>query len=207
MYTPAHFAPPDGDALYQAIERYSFGTLVSCSDGGMTASHLPLMLERSTASDGTRSVPATLLGHMARANPQWREAASQQVLAIFSGPHAYISPRWYEDEKVVPTWNYVAVHVYGKLQLIDDPREAQMLLRRTVAHYEASLPEPWTLNEPPEFVERLTAQIVAFRIPIERLEGKWKLNQNHSAERRAKVVAALQQQDDDNSRQIAQLMR
>jgi transcriptional regulator len=213
MYTPAHFAPPSNEALYQAIEQYSFATLVSSSASGMTASHLPLLVERTKAADGTPThcvgapVPATLLGHMARANPQWREAAGQQVLAIFSGPHAYISPRWYEAEKVVPTWNYVAVHAYGPLQLIEDPLQAEVLLRRTVAHYEASLPQPWTLDEPPEFVERLTAQIVAFRIPIHRLEGKWKLNQNHPAERRAKVVAALQQHEDDNSREIARLMQ
>ena len=207
MYTPAHFAPHRNEDLFNAIERYSFATLVSSAVGGMTASHLPLLLDRTAEGDGTRSVPAALLGHMARANPQWREAAGQQVMAIFSGPHAYISPRWYETEKVVPTWNYVAVHAFGELQLIEDPAEAEALLRRTVTYYEASLPRPWTLDEPPEFVQRLTAQIVAFRIPIERLEGKWKLNQNHSVERRVKVVAALLQQDDDNSREIARLMK
>jgi transcriptional regulator len=206
MYVPAHFAPPDLDAVYAAIERYSFATLVSAA-GGLVASHLPLLLERPQKCDGTRSVPATLLGHMARANSQWREAAGQPVLAIFAGPHAYVSPQWYEAEKVVPTWNYVAVHAYGRLELIQDPAAAEALLRRTVAHYEASQPRPWTLDEPPEFVERLTAQIVAFRIPIERLEGKWKLNQNHPEERRANVIAALENQGDENSREIARLMK
>ncbi len=205
MYTPAYFAPPGNEALFAAIERYSFATLISSTVGGMTASHLPLLLDRPIANDCP--MPATLLGHMARANSQWREAAGQQVLAIFSGPHAYVSPRWYEAEKVVPTWNYVAVHAYGRLELIEDPHTAQSLLRRTVVHYESSLPQPWTLDEPAEFVERLTAQIVAFRIPIERIEGKWKLNQNHPAERRAKIVNALQQFPDDNSREIARLMR
>src|SRR5262245_30309725 len=207
MYIPAHFAAPDDTALYDAIERYSFATLVSPSANGMIASHLPLLCERPSSTDGTRSVTATLLGHMARANSQWREAAGQQVLAIFSGPHAYISPQWYEAEKVVPTWNYIAVHVYGLLELIEDRTQVELLLRRTVALYESGRPQPWTLDEPAEFVERMAAQIVAFRIPIERLEGKWKLNQNHPAERRAKVVAALEGLGDENSREIARLMR
>jgi len=213
MYIPAHFAAPDEEALYAAIERFSFATLVSPSAKGMVASHLPLLLDRRIPNDGTPTrsagapVPATLLGHTARANSQWREAAGQEVLAIFAGPHAYISPQWYEADKVVPTWNYVAVHAYGRLELIDDPTEAEALLRRTVAFYESSRPQPWALNEPREFVERLTSQIVAFRIPIARLEGKWKLNQNHPAERRQKVIAALEQQGDENSREIASLMK
>lgn len=202
MYIPAHFAAPDRESLYAAIERYSFATLISPSSEGMAASHLPLLLDRPVA-DG----PATLVGHMARANTQWQDAAGQEVLAIFAGPHAYISPQWYEAEKVVPTWNYVAVHAYGRLELIEDAAAAEALLRRTVDHYEAARPTPWKLDDPAEFVERLTAQIVAFRIPIARLEGKWKLNQNHPAERRQKVVDALEHQGDENSREIAQLMK
>jgi transcriptional regulator len=201
MYVPAHFAEPDLSRLHDAMERFSFATLVSLSAGDPFASHLPLLLDRDGGPSGT------LIGHMARSNPQWREAASQQVLAIFSGPHAYISPTWYEAEKVVPTWNYVAVHAYGRLELIEDAAVAEAVLRRTIETYEASQPSPWRLDESPEFVSRLTQQIVAFRIPIERIEGKWKLNQNHSSERRAKVVAALESQADENSHQIARLMR
>jgi len=207
MYIPAHFAAPDQESLYAAVERYSFATLVSLRpSGGITASHLPLLLERPR-TDGIQSLPAALVGHMARANPQWRDAAGQEVLAIFSGPHAYISPTWYESKQVVPTWNYVAVHACGQLELVEDATAAEAILRRTVALYEAGQPRPWTLDEPAEFVERLTAQIVAFRIPIARIEGKWKLNQNHPADRRAKVIAALEQQGDENSREIARLMQ
>ena len=129
------------------------------------------------------------------------------MLAIFSGPHAYISPTWYEAGKTVPTWNYVAVHVYGHLELIEDLAEAEAVLRRTIETYEASQPSPWKLEESPEFVTRLTQQIVAFRVPIERIEGKWKLNQNQPQERRAKVVAVLDSRSDENSREIARLMR
>jgi transcriptional regulator len=201
MYVPASFAPPDAASLFDAIQRYSFALLVSGSGDDLTASHLPLLLDRTSGEHGT------LLGHMARANSQWRGAAGQPVLAIFSGPHAYISPTWYEAAQVVPTWNYVAVHAYGRLELIEDAAQSEQILRRTVATYEAGMQTPWQLNESPEWTLRLVAQIVAFRIPIDRLEGKWKLNQNHPAERRAKVVAALERQGDESGREIVRLMR
>jgi transcriptional regulator len=201
MYIPAHFSVTDQAALHDAIERYSFATLVSHANGQMEASHLPLLLDRADGAHGT------LVGHMARANRQWERAAGQEVLVIFTGPHAYISPQWYEAQRVVPTWNYVAVHAYGPLELVEDAAAVEALLRRTIETFEAPLPKPWTLNEDPTFVGRMIEQIVAFRIPIHRLEGKWKLNQNHPPERRAKVAAVLEQQSDDNSRAIAALMR
>src|SRR5262245_35101125 len=140
MYVPAHFAEPDLIKLHEAIECYSFATLVSQSGGEPFASHLPLLLDRDRGSCGM------LIGHMARANPQWQDAAGQRVLAVFSGPHAYISPTWYEAEKVVPTWNYVAVHAYGRLELIEDGGEAEGVLRRTIGTYEASQRSPWQLD-------------------------------------------------------------
>jgi transcriptional regulator len=201
MYIPAYFAQRDLAALHEAIERYSFATLVSGTGGEMTASHLPLLLDRTGGASGT------LLGHMARANSQWREADSKEVLAIFSGPHAYISPTWYESTQVVPTWNYVAVHAYGRLELIEGHAEVESLLMRMVTVYEAGQPQPWRLNEPAEFVERMLKQIVAFRIPITRLEGKWKLNQNRPAEQRQRVINVLSQRPDEDSQAIAHLMR
>src|SRR5262245_22133343 len=200
MYIPAHFAQRDLAALHQAIERYSFATLVSSAGGELTASHLPLLLDRSVGSHGT------LLGHVARANSQWREAAGQEVLAIFTGPHAYISPTWYESTQVVPTWNYVAVHVYGRLELMEDRTEVESLLARMVALYEIGQPQPWRLNEPADFLERMLKQIIAFRITITRVEGKWKLSQNRPAEQRQRVVNVLSQRPDENSQAIAQLM-
>lgn len=201
MYVPGHFQPPSEEELYLAMERYSFATLVSGSGSDLMASHLPLLVEREAGPRGM------IVGHMARANPQWQAAAGTTVIAVFSGPHAYISPTWYEAERVVPTWNYVAVHAYGPLELIEDPAKAEALLGRTIDVYESAFPRPWQLNEPPEFTSRLVDQIVAFRIPIDRLEGKWKLNQNHPAERRQKVIAALEQQGDENSTAIAALMK
>src|SRR5436190_4592061 len=185
MYIPTHFAEHDLATLHDAIERYSFATLVSHAAGQMLASHLPLLLDRGSGASGT------LVGHMARANLQWRDAAGQEVLAIFSGPHAYISPQWYEAKEVVPTWNYVAVHAYGCFELMNDEAELEALLARMVQTYEASQPRPWTFEEPVEFVQRMLRQIVGFRIPISRLEGKWKLNQNRPEGQREKVVAKL----------------
>ena len=200
MYIPAHFAERDLEKLHEAIERYSFATLVSSAAGELIASHLPLLLNRTSGPHGT------LVGHMARANPQWRDAAGQQVLALFSGPHAYISPTWYQATQVVPTWNYVAVHAFGRLELMEEAAEVEALLKRMVDIYEADQSEPWTLVEPGEFVARMLKQIVAFRIPIDRLEGKWKLNQNRPAEQRERVIEVLAQRNDENSQAIARLM-
>jgi transcriptional regulator len=201
VYIPPHFAATDHSVLHEAIERYSFALLVSGADEELVASHLPLLLDRDCGPHGT------LVGHMARANGQWRSAAGQPVLAVFSGPHAYVSPTWYDAERVVPTWNYVAVHAYGRLELIEEREATQDLLRRMVDVYEATLPQSWRLaDQPAEFIAGLARQIVAFRVPIERLEGKWKLNQNHPAERRERVIAALTKQGGD-AMEIAELMR
>ncbi len=202
MYIPPPFAVEDRDKLFQAIDDYSFALLVSGSGDSLVGSHLPLLLDRTSGEHGT------LVGHMARANLQWQTAAGQPVLAVFSGPHAYISPTWYSAPRTVPTWNYVAVHAYGALELIEDEPTVLALLHRTVERYEASQPQPWKLaDQPADFIAGLANQIVAFRIPIERLEGKWKLNQNHLAERRERVVAALEQQEGENALAIASLMR
>lgn len=165
------------------------------------ASHLPIMIEKATGSHGC------LIGHMARANPQWQQASGQRVLTIFSGPHAYISPTWYEAEQVVPTWNYAAVHVYGNFQLIEDPADLLKIAQATVAAYEKGLPTPWSFDGSSKFVERMLTQIVGFRIQIEKIEGKWKLNQNHSVERRKKVIQALRTQDGENPQAVATLMQ
>jgi transcriptional regulator len=201
MYVPSHFAVSDRGTLHRFIERHSFGVLVSQVDGLPFASHLPLLLDRDHGPNGL------IVGHMARANPHWRELAGQQVLAVFSGPHAYISPTWYEAEHVVPTWNYAAVHATGRAEVIEDRDTLLEIVARSVAVYEAGMPRPWQLDRDSPVVDRLLAQIVGFRIPIDRLEGKWKLNQNHPNERREKVIAALDRQGDPDGRAVAELMR
>ena len=201
MYNPAHFRQSDLAILHDFIQQNSFGLLVSQAGGEPLASHLPFLLDRQAAPSGL------LIGHMAKANPQWHQATEQTVLVVFSGPHAYISPTWHEAENVVPTWNYVAVHVYGKLRLVEQRNAVISIVRQYVEFYERALPQPWSLKGPDGFVDQLAAQIVGFTIQIERIEGKWKLSQNHLQERQEKVVAALRNRPDENSRAIADLMQ
>ena len=192
---------PDLNTLHSFIERFGFGTLVSQVGQQPFATHLPFLLDRESGPKGT------LIGHTARANPQCHEAHDQSVLAIFSGPHAYISPTWYESQEVVPTWNYVAVHAYGKIQKIDAISELGELVQKMTAYYERTMPEPWTFDVDSTFAQRMLSQIVGFRIEIESLEGKWKLNQNHPVERQEKVIHALKQRTDENSQDVSTLMR
>ena len=200
MYVPSHFQESDLKALHDFIQRNSFGLLVSQVNGLPFATHLPFLLERESGSFGT------LIGHTARANPQCAAAKDQTVLAIFSGPHSYISPTWYEAENVVPTWNYVAVHAIGKLEIVDDQASLSKIVRTITDFYEKTMPKPWSFNETTTFAERLLTQIVGFRIVIQELEGKWKLSQNHPVERQEKVIEALRNQGDENSLTISGMM-
>jgi transcriptional regulator len=139
-------------------------------------------------------------------NPDWHDLDGTEVLAIFSGPHAYISPTWYESENVVPTWNYVAVHAYGKCRLVDDDDGLTRILTAAVATFERSMPAPWSIDTTGEFFHRFVGAVVGFRIEIHGLQGKWKLNQNHSAERREKVMRTLEKSASEDAREIARLM-
>jgi len=198
MYVPTHFAEHDPAKLHAFIEQHSFATLVSYTEGQPVASHLPLLLDESRQR---------LIGHMARANDQWQTAAEHRVLAIFHGPHAYISPTWYQAANVVPTWNYVAVHVTGTLHLVEDRDRLRDIVERLVTVYEQHQPQPWTIaSQDSTFIDRMLNAIVGFEIAIERIEGKWKLNQNHPPERREKVVRALQQSGTPDAVNIALLM-
>ena len=202
MYIPPTFVETDQDTLHGFIEQHSFALLVSQDGTEPLASHLPFLLDRGSGFCGR------LIGHMARANSQWRSAAGQKVLVIFAGPHAYISSRWYEADSVVPTWNYTAVHAYGTLRLVEDPSAVRDIVARMVTHYEGSRPSPWDLDtQPEEFVERMLSAIVGFEIDIERLEGKWKLSQNQPLERQEKVVRALRQSDNPDALAVADLMQ
>jgi transcriptional regulator len=201
MYVPATFAEADRTRLHDFIEQNSFGLLVSEVDGLPFATHLPFLLERAAGPHGT------LVCHVARANPQWQQTAGQTALAIFSGPHAYVSPTWYEAENVVPTWNYTAVHAYGKVEVIEDNGKLLDIVQKMVRLYELPMPRPWSFNPSSTYAERMLAQIVGFRIEIDKIEGKWKLNQNHPIERRRKVVQALQERGGENAQAIADMMR
>jgi transcriptional regulator len=199
MYIPASFQVTDSAEIHAFMRKHSFAMLVTQGEGGMTATHLPLLLDADAGPHGT------LLGHMARANPQWRDVAGE-ALAIFPGPHAYVSPAWYESPGTVPTWNYVAVHAYGAVQLVEDRDSLHDILTRTVSVYERRMPEPWSYDVADPDIDTMLKAIVGFRIEISRLEGKAKLNQNHPEERRRKVIRALEAQADEDSQAIARLM-
>ena len=201
MYIPSSFAETDLGTLHEFIERHSFATLITAGEDGTVASHLPLLLNRGSGPQGK------LIGHMARANTHWKGADASEAFVIFHGPHAYISPRWYEDQNVVPTWNYVAVHVYGTLRIVSDRSLLLRTLRDTVFKYESHRAAPWSIDEPEsQFLDKLLDSIVGFEIEIDRMEGKWKLSQNHTSERRSRVVDALRARGDEQSVAIADLM-
>ena len=191
MYVPSQFKEERVPVLHEAIKRIGFGTLVTLGADGMTASHVPMLVAAEPGPFGM------LLGHLARANPQWRTAlADQEALAIFAGPHTYITPSWYETKrqtgKVVPTWNYVAIHAYGRLRFIDDPERARANVTGLTKRHEANRAQPWAVTDAPrDFIEAMLKAIVAFELTITRLEGKWKMSQNRPADDRAGVVAGL----------------
>jgi transcriptional regulator len=201
MYLPAHFNQPDLPTLHAFMKRYSFAVLCSVDESGTPfASHLPLLFDPDAGSHGS------LIGHVAKANPQWKHADGHSVLAVFSGPHAFVSPAWYEAENVVPTWNYLAVHATGTFRAVHEPEELLRIVADLVDVYESGRPQPWRLDPSSEYTQRMLKGIVGFRIEITRLEGKWKLNQNHPPERRAKVIRALREQGGPDALAIADWM-
>ncbi len=200
MYRPASFSVDETATLHDFIRAHGFATLVTRGAGGLVANHLPMLIDDADGPAGS------LVGHMARANPQWRDIEGE-ALAVFSGPHSYISPTWYEASGTVPTWNYVAVHAYGTLRIVHEPEALLEILRRSVQAYEGSRATPWTFDESDLPLDKLLPSIVGFRLEIARLEGKWKLSQNHPEERRRRVIAALERQPDDDSQAIAALMK
>lgn len=186
MFNPSPFRMEKRDELLALMRANSFAALITTdANGASFATHLPFMLEAHAEEAGT------LRAHMARANPQWRHfRAGQEVLIVFQGPHAYISPSWYETQPAVPTWNYAAVHAYGTPRLLE-ATELKTLLYATVALYEDGGEADWKFEMGPEFVEQMMRGIVGFEIPISRIEGKLKMSQNRSETDRRQVIAAL----------------
>jgi transcriptional regulator len=189
MYVPAAFKVEDRSVLYDFLERFSFATLITTVESVPFASHLPLLLDRD------RHV---LLGHLARANPHWRSFdGTHEGLALFAGPHAYVSPSWYAVTPAVPTWNYAAVHVYGAPQRFDDPDQLRGLLARLVKRHEAGNAQPWQYDLPEDYRQRMERAVVGIEVPITRIEGKFKLGQNRSVEDRRGMLARLKAGDAD----------
>jgi transcriptional regulator len=198
LYIPQHFRVEDSGELCAFIERHAFGTMVTSSAGELFVSHVPFVVDRAPAG-GIR-----LLGHVARANEHWRglETAGQ-ALAIFQGPHAYISPGWYAQHPSVPTWNYATVHASGRARLLDEAALHELLLRLS-STYESAREKPWRMSElPAAYVDSMLKMIVGFEIEVERMDGKFKLSQNRPAEV-PRVIEALEREGEAD---LAALMR
>ncbi|MGZ8993917.1 MAG: FMN-binding negative transcriptional regulator [Burkholderiaceae bacterium] len=207
MYVPSHFAESRVDVLHDLIRTHPFGALVVLASDGIDANHIPFELDAEPAPFGT------LRGHVARANPVWRNFSTQvDALVLFQGAHAYVSPAWYatkkEHGKVVPTWNYAVVHAHGPLHVIDDRAWLRQFVGALTDRHEATRSDPWKVTDAPaDFIDTMVAAIVGIEIPIAKLTGKWKVSQNRPEKDRAGVSEGLMQARSDAAISMAQLVR
>ena len=199
MYIPPHFREDDLSRLDWLARHDAFGTLISSLDGAPFATHLPVLYQRTQGE-------VVLKGHWAKPNPQWRAIEGQQVLFIFHGPHAYISPQWYvEPERYVPTWDYATAHVYGGIRLIQDPEKMVEIVDALADQYERGTQNPWRLSD--SSGRDLLRGIVGFELLAERIELKFKLNQNHIRGNIGGAIAGLSASNAPDSLSIAGLMQ
>ncbi|MEO5829295.1 MAG: FMN-binding negative transcriptional regulator [Rhodanobacter sp.] len=199
MYTPKHFEETRAEVLHGLIRAYPFATVVANTANGFAANHLPFEL-----------VDGVLHGHVARGN-ELVLMDGAEVLLVFRGPDGYISPNWYpskhETGREVPTWNYAVLHVHGRLRVIDDATWLRALLERLTDRHEADQPQPWKVTDAPEdHIEKSLHAVVGLEVVIERIDGKFKLSQNHPERNRAGVIAGLRQRDGDGDVELAALM-
>ena len=201
VYLPPAFTEIREDILLAHIERHDFGLLVTQGDAGLIASQIPFLIAR-------RGGKLYLEGHIALANPQGADLdGAAEALAIFAGPHAYISPSWYQAGPAVPTWNYATVHAYGAARRVADPDWLRDLVDRLSRRHEAREAVPWRMAALPEpYVAAMLNGIVGVELAVSRLEGKFKLSQNRPAADRPRIIAALERREDAESRAVAQLM-
>lgn len=192
MYLPRHFEAPDLQQIHQLIEAHALGALVTLGPNGLDANHVPFLFDRDDKPHGR------LIAHVARANPVWQEASGAEVLVIFRGEEAYISPNWYpskqETHRQVPTWNYRVVHVHGKLTVRDDERFVRSVVARLTRKHEAvtHADRAWKMGDAPaDYIDGLLRHIVGLEIAITRIEAKWKLSQNRDAHDRTNAAQAL----------------
>ena len=202
LYTPAHFDAKERAAVARLIHDHPFATLVTPASPEPMISHVPLLLVPGCEPHGE------LIGHVARANPHWRHGAAAESIAIFHGPHAYISPSWYaKPAQAVPTWNYATVHAHAMMQVIDDPVEARSVLDALVHRFESTRAQPWTFAMAERERDALVGAIVAFRLRIRHIEAKFKLSQNRPAGDRQRVVTALDGEGYAEATAVAAWMR
>jgi transcriptional regulator len=202
VYLPPAFTETREEVLAAHIERHDFGLLVTHGAAGPIASQIPFLLERGDDQ-------LLLQGHLARPNPQLADLdGAAEALAIFAGPHAYISPSWYEAIPAVPTWNYATVHAYGPVRRIEDADWLRKLVRRLSDRHEAGEASPWQMRDLPEpYVQSMLKGIVGIELAVTRLEGKFKLSQNRPGADRPRIIAALERRADADSHAVAALMR
>lgn len=207
MYNPSSFAEHDVSVMHAFIEAYPLGALVTASASGLFATHLPLALDRGRGQYGT------LQGHIARANPHHELAGDgSEALVLFTGVDSYVTPSFYPSKtkhgKVVPTWNYVAVHAHGTLRFVREPEALKRHLAQLTARHEAGRPRPWSIDDAPEgYVDKQLAAIVGVELEITRLDGKWKMSQNRAAEDVEGVIEGLGASEDARQREVADVVR
>lgn len=200
MYTPDHFKIGDSAVLAAFMRQHSFATIITHDGTAPHATHMPVLLDEDRGPQGT------LISHMARANPQWEHFENnQEVLIVFTGPHAYVSPAWYATQPAVPTWNYTAVHAYGRARIVTDQETFATMLQDLIAFYESNRESPWHGQIPAEFRDRLMKGIVGVEIEITRIEGKFKLSQNRPKDAPS-VIAKLAASADQTEREVAAMM-
>ena len=206
MYQPPHFREDRIEVMHDFMRAHPFVTLVSFEGDGLSANHLPLVLHADLSERGT------LRGHGAQANPFWRNFhGSVEVLAVFQGPHHYISPSWYpskaEHGKVVPTWNYAVVHAHGPISVFDDGEWLLAHLQALTSQQEGGRELPWAVTDAPgDYLAAMVKGIVGFEFPITRIEGKWKFSQNRSEKDREGVVQGLECEGSPSSIQVSNLI-
>ena len=207
MYIPPSFAERDVPVLHAFIEAHPLGALVTASPSGLFATHLPLVLDR------TRGAYGTLNGHVARANPHHELAGeASEALLLFTGADAYVTPSLYpskaKDGKVVPTWNYIAVHAHGTLRFVRETNALRRHLEQLTAQHESARPRPWSIADTPDgYVDKLLGAIVGVEIEITRLDGKWKMSQNRPADDIEGVIEGLGASEDPRQREVAEIVR
>jgi transcriptional regulator len=199
MYVPRHFEQKEVAAQVEFMRRYAFATIVSQVDGRPFATHLPFIVEWE------ENGPVTLLAHFAKANPQTASLEGQTVLVIFNEPHAYISPSLYDKEQSVPTWNYVAVHAYGRATMITEENAARELLEKQIQAFEKEYFAQWA-NLSEAFKSAMIKGITAFRLDVTELQGKEKLSQNKTVQERERIGAQLLESADAMARKTGALM-
>ncbi|MSO97226.1 MAG: FMN-binding negative transcriptional regulator [Rhodospirillaceae bacterium] len=208
LYNPSHYRVDDHAALSAFIHAHPFATLVSTGAKGLSVSHLPMILEA-----GVDDAPATLRGHIARANSHWQEIGEGiDALAIFHGPQAYVTPQWYpsklEHAKVVPTWNYAVAHVHGHVRSVSDAAWLYRHVSALTARHESAFAHQWAVTDAPvDYVDKMLKAIVGLEMTVTRIEGKWKLSQNRAEPDRQGVVAGMAAREDANSQAVSELMR